>query len=251
MSSLGFASAEYVAFIDEAGDYNLDKIDPNMPVFATCALTLSVEDYVTAALAPLARLKYQYFGNEVVVLHGHKIRQRAGEFKILKNAALGSKFLEGVSDCFRGLPKNSFVCAAIYKSKLKAQYRFPKDPFYLSLQFLLERLALHWQEQLSNNEKLLCVFEKRGAIEDSHTRKFFEKICGGENFGKQTFPFEIDFRGKHENVVGHQFADLAAYTLARYVETGKEDRKDWKVLKPKLCTSPDGDVAGRGLKIFP
>jgi hypothetical protein len=242
---------EFVAFIDEAGDYGLEDIDANMPVFATCALTMTVEDYVRAAIPMMQWVKYHFFGTETVVFHGHKIRQRAGPFSILKDEALRNEFMDAVTHCFEQLPPNSLICAAIKKAEHKAQYVDPGDPFALSLCFLLERLEMHWAGKLHDKRRLLCVFEKRGPDEDARTRKTFTEVCAGKNHRQRVFHFDIDFRHKQDNVVGHQYADLAAFSLARFVETGREDRKDWQAVKPKVRCSPQGRMTGWGLKIFP
>ena len=242
---------ELIAFIDEAGDYGLETIDPKMPVFATCALTMRVEDYLTTAVPSLNRVKYKFFGSECVVLHGHKIRQRDGEFRILKVQAVREEFMDAISTAFAGIPDASLICAAIRKAQHKEQYAAPEDPFFLSLQFLLERLEMHWWGKASAERRLLCVFEKRGPDEDARTRAWFDDICAGGNHRGRVFHFDADFRPKTDNVVGHQYADLAAYSFARFVETGNADRKDWQAVSPKLRRSPTGEAGGWGLKIFP
>jgi len=241
----------YAAYIDETGDYGLNAIDPNMPVFATCALTLSIEDYTEIAVPLLCRLKYEFFGSESVVLHGHKIRQRSAEFALLKNAEIRDRFMQAVAQSFGALPDNCLICAAIKKEDHKKQYAYPGDPFDLSLCFLLERLHRKWAFCVSPSRRLLCVFEKRGPEEDGRIREKFERICAGANYEKTKFHFDIDFRSKHENIIGHQFADLAAYSIARYVETGNDDRRDWQAVKAKIRKSGAGKVVGYGLKVFP
>jgi hypothetical protein len=227
----------------------MDVINPLFPVCAQCALTCTVEEYLTKAQPNLMRVKYSFFGNECVVMHGHKIRKKSLPFTILQDEAVFSEFMDAISWCFAQLD-GCLVIAAVDKLRHKAQYVRPDDPFYLSLKFLLERLHDHWRPHLSPSRRLLCVFEQRGAAEDKVTLGMFTKICAGDNYRQRQFHFDADFRPKSNNVAGHQYADLAAYSACRYVETRNEERKDWLAIKGKLRTVGD-EYLGHGLKIFP
>ncbi len=247
---MGLLNPKYVAFIDETGDYVLHGHDPGYPIFATCALTTTTELYLKTVIPAMSAVKYRFWGHECLVFHGARIRSRKHPFTNLKDEGVRDEFMEAVAQAF-GKIEAHLIGAAIHKPRHCAQYIDPGNPFYLSLQFLLERLAMHWSGRLSPAQKLLCVFESRGASEDNITKGWFQKICAGENHRNHVFHFECDFRGKDVNVIGHQFADLAAYTVAKYAETGDEDRLDWRAVKPKLRKSWSGRILGYGLKIFP
>jgi hypothetical protein len=150
--------------------------------------------------------------------------------------------LDGLNGCL--------IVAAVHKERHVNQYINPDDPFYLSLKFLLERLYMHWAKELANGQRLLCVFEQRGRNEDRRTTAWFDEICGGDNHLRKPFPFDIDFRPKDQNVIGHQYADLVAYAACRFVETGDETRTDWQAVKGKLRRFR-GKYEGHGLKVFP
>lgn len=241
---------EILAFIDETGDYVLDNFNEQYPIFATCALTCTTEQYVKTAIPALAKVKYRFWGTECVILHGAKIRSRKHPFVNLKNQETADAFMEAVAGAFAEL-EGFIIAAAIHKPRLLAQYADPQNPFFLSLQFLLERLHMQWGTKVSADRPLLCIFEKRGPEEDKRTATWFHNICGGENHRSETFHFECDFRPKEDNVCGHQFADLAAYTIARYAEAEDKDRKDWKAVSPKIRKNWWGKMDGYGLKIFP
>lgn len=240
---------DLIAFIDESGDFELANIDEKYPVCAQCAVTCTVEEYLTETLPNLLRLKYSFFGNECVVMHGHKIRKKSGAFQILQDDKVFAEFMDAISWCFEHMT-GCLIIAAVDKPKHKAQYVRPDDPFYLSLKFLLERLHDHWRPQLSVTRRLLCVFEERGREEDKRTLEWFRRICAGDNYRNREFPFDADFRPKANNVAGHQYADLAAYAACRYVETRNDERKDWAAVKGKLRTVGD-QYLNYGLKIFP
>lgn len=241
--------SQLVAFIDESGDFEMNKIDPRNPVCAQCAITSTVEAYSGTTVSNMVRMKYHFFGTECVILHGHKIRKKSGDFSFLQDENVRLLFMESLVYCFSQMA-GALIIAAVDKPKHKAKYVHPEDPFFLSLQFLLERLHDHWRAHLQGGVRLLCIFEKRGPADDRRTREMFDRICGGENYRNRQFPFDADFRLKSENIVGHQYADLAAYTACRYVESRDEERKDWKAVRGKLRTT-QGGFLGHGLKIFP
>ena len=238
-----------IAFIDESGDFELKKINPHYPVCAQCALTSTVDEYIDQAVPNLMQIKYSFFGNECVVFHGYKLRRRSPPFDILRDPEVFTEFRRAVARAIRDL-NGCLIVAAVHKQRHVGQYIYPEDPFFLSLQFLLERLHAHWERELAKGQRLLCVFEARGRNEDKRTLAWFEEICGGRNYRRQKFPFDADFRAKDQNVAGHQYADLAAYTACRYVERGDETSDDWQAVKEKLrCVG--GEHLGHGLKVFP
>jgi hypothetical protein len=240
---------ELIAFIDESGDFELAKIDQRYPICAQSALTSTVDEYLAKAVPNLMNLKYHFFGNEAIVMHGHKIRKRSASFDILKDDDTRESFMQAVGWAINELD-GCLIVAAVDKPKHRAQYFHPEDPFFLSLQFLLERLYMHWASRLTGGRRLLCVFEKRGPKEDARTAKWFEEICEGKNYRNQKFPFTADFRSKDDNIIGHQYADLVAYAACRFVETGDEERRDWQAVKEKL-RKVEGKFETHGLKIFP
>jgi uncharacterized protein DUF3800 len=239
-----------IAFIDETGDHNLEKIDSNFPVFAICSHTTKVEDYVQISRSNLHQMKLDLFGTEDIVFHGHKIRQKKDPFGGLRDTETFSNFTRRLTSCFEKMDGH-LIAAAIHKPKHIKKYKSPGNPFFLSLQFVLERLHMHWGKAINKEQRLHCVFESRGKKEDSTTEEWLLDICSGNNFGGATFPFSYEFQPKSENIAGHQYADLAAYTIARYVEGENENRKDWIAIKTKIRKSWLGIIRGYGLKIFP
>jgi Protein of unknown function (DUF3800) len=238
-----------VAFIDESGDFELRNINPAYPVCAQCALTCTIDDYLADAVPNLMNIKYSFFGNECIVFHGHKIRKQGPPFDILRHGKTKLEFISAIEWALSNL-RGCFIVAAVHKQRHVEQYINPHNPFFLSLQFLLERLYAHWEKEMLSGERLLCVFEARGKVEDRRTREWFEAICNGRNYRGRNFAFDIDFREKGQNVIGHQYADLVAYAACKYVQTGDEERADWKAIKGKL-RAVNGQYLGHGLKIFP
>lgn len=249
--SFSLSQRNYVAFIDETGEYGLESVNSQFPLFAVYALTSTVAGYEAKSEPFLKNLKQTFFGTDSVVLHGRKIRQKKEPFHILKKPETMSAFMDMLCEGFAALDGH-LIAAVIHKDKHKKQYSEPENPFFLSTKFVLERLHMHWKGVVGKNNKLLCVFEKRGKHEDVRTKSWFDRICAGENYRGETFHFECEFRDKKENLCGHQYADLAAYSIARFVESGDKNRKDWVAIKEKIRRSARTQaIEGYGLKTFP
>jgi hypothetical protein len=106
------------------------------------------------------------------------------------------------------------------------------------------------KERGETGKTMFCVFEERGENEDQELAFHFERICAGENqWGK--LPFRMVFASKKTNMPGLQFADLAAYPIARHIIDPKQPNRAYEILRKKFRCSPAGKVQGWGLKIFP
>lgn len=88
-----------------------------------------------------------------------------------------------------------------------------------------------------------------GRTEDALLLEKFGLYCE-RNAWNRHLPFRAVFAAKEENISGLQVADLAAYTVARFVQTGNGDRPDWKAIEPRFRRGPKG-IFGWGLKVFP
>ena len=223
--------------------------DPRFPIFVLCAALYTTDDYLSHDLPALSRLKFQHWWHDAVVFHSYKIRKKTAQFSILSDAEKAGEFMLGISEFFEKSPV-TLIAAAIDKPKHKRQYRDPAHPYNMALQFIQERIFLHIQRHLKPDEQVMFVFEKRGRTEDALLREKFE-LFNERNACNATFPFTLSFAGKEENISGLQVADLAAYPIARYVETRRADRRDWQSILPRIRKRPDGAIDGWGLKIFP
>jgi hypothetical protein len=85
--------SEYLVFVDESGDHNLRKIDPDFPVFVLLFTIISKKTYVEDICPSLQNLKMKYWGHDEIVLHEHEIRKPRGPFRILLNSDTRSLLL--------------------------------------------------------------------------------------------------------------------------------------------------------------
>jgi hypothetical protein len=243
-------NSPFIVYVDESGDQGLKNFDPANPVFCLCAAVYEREQYLKNDLPALSEIKFRHWWHDAVIFHSYKIRQKVHPFQSLKDTKNAEAFMASAVEFFEKSTA-TLVAAAIDKPRHAAQYVNPSDPYELSLQFVLERTFGHIRKRCSPGDKTVFVFEKRGKADDIRTEKRFAKVVAGVNAWNRPLPFLSTFAWKEENIAGLQVADLAAYSISRYVETKREDRKDWACLKHLLRKSPAGNIDGWGLKVFP
>ena len=77
---------------DESGDHSLTSINPQNPVFVLVFCVFKKSDFIDVAVPAIQKLKFRFWGHDAIVLHGHEIRKRHGDFNILLNAERRADF---------------------------------------------------------------------------------------------------------------------------------------------------------------
>jgi hypothetical protein len=241
--------SNYVAYFDESGDHGLARIDPSFPVFVLCACVFRIADYLGRDLPAFGKIKFDHFGHDAVIFHSRDIRKQVGAFQILSNASTRTNFNADLAAYYAN-SSCTLIAAAIEKNRLSKQYKYPNDPYQMSLLFCLERLYGFLVDRNEQNGTLTCVFEKRGPKEDAALAAEFVRICGGQNYWGP-LPFQAVFASKQTNMAGLQIADLAAYPIAKYAMNPTATNPAYASVQPRLRRSNGGKVIGYGLKMFP
>src|SRR5438132_13052844 len=138
--------SDYNVYVDESGDHRLVKINPIHPVFVLAFCMFKKESYGSTLVPAMQRLKFEFWGHDAVVLHGHEIRKEHGDFNILRKAETRAAFLDrlnGVIDA----ADFTVVAAIIDKARHVKQYKDPADPYEIALAFCMERLQLFLKER--------------------------------------------------------------------------------------------------------
>ena len=116
----------------------------------------------------------------------------------------------------------------------------------------MERSFLFLRDIDQHTRVTHVVVERRGKREDDELGKAFQSICNGANGTGSRMPgFEIVFADKKTNSAGLQLADLTARPIGLQVIKPAQSNRAWDRIKPKLRRSPQGDIEGWGLKVFP
>jgi len=90
------AFSDYLVFVDESGDHGLANVNHEFPLFALAFCVFAKTDYVERVTPALRRLKVATFGHDLVVLHEHDLRKKAGAFAMMSREPR-TAFLDALS----------------------------------------------------------------------------------------------------------------------------------------------------------
>jgi hypothetical protein len=249
----GFSN--YIVYVDESGDHNLQNLDPNYPVFVLAFCIFHKSHYTSVVAPKLQTLKFHYFGYDLVVLHENEIRKEKPPFNIFTSRQQRDDFLNQITKI---IDESNFILVAcvIEKKSLNHQYQLPGNPYNLALGFGLERVYRFLQEKCQDNKKTHIVVERRGRKEDNELELEFRRICDGANWFKKPLPFTIQFANKTINSTGLQLADLIARPVGLHILRPNQNNRSFEILRSKFyCRGGRMNVGngyeGWGLKRFP
>jgi hypothetical protein len=242
--------SDYIVYADESGDHSLTSIDPQFPVFALAFCLMHKPSYTDRVVPDFLRFKFEFWGHDCVVLHGHEIRKSKGDFNILLNSNTRATFLERLNNVIE-TADFTIIASVIDKPIFIKRYAQPIDPYKIALRFCMERLQYCLRERGQANCTTHIQVECRGAAEDTKLELEFRRICDGNNHLGKMPNLDIRFMDKKHNSTGLQLADLVAHPIARHVLKPDQANRAFDILKPKLRRGPAGQVKGYGLKVFP
>jgi len=244
----------YYLFLDETGDHGLSYVDENFPLFLLCGCIISKKDLVKLE-KNINSFKLKFFKTTEVILHSRDIRKCEGAFQILFDLKIKAEFYKNLNEI---LSQSDYclIGSGIQKERhIKKYGRGARDPYLLSLSFILER-TIFYLDQLPERPQLSILVEKRGKKEDLQLLAGFNSITD-----RGTYYVDIDrlkrtikdfsFHNKKENIIGLQVADLCAYPMARHSLNPKEPYMPFKVIEKKIYSDKRGKYMGWRLKLFP
>lgn len=241
---------DYIVYVDESGDHGLVEIDPQYPRFALAFCIFPVAEYIATVVPAVERLKFDYFGHDMVVLHEREVRQQTKPFDILFNAEIRTSFLSRLDDLM-SQPKFGIVAAVIRKLEFKAKVGIDVSPYNVALEFGLERVFLQLQERNQVGRKTFVVFEGRGKREDAELELEFRRIMDQTKMRGMPQTLEFLCVSKQTNSSGLQLADLVARPIGIHDLRPEQPNHAWDIISTKLVRSRDGRLEGFGLKIYP
>ena len=243
-------SSDYIVYVDESGDRSLDSMNKHYPVFVLAFCVFHKEQYVTQASPEIQRLKFKYFGHDMVVLHEHDLRKETGPFKIMFDQMLREQF---TSDLTQIIATTDFSVIATYvrKDEYRKKHGSSHNLYDVAVRSCLKRLH-QFLLPLGQTEKLThVVFEARGKQEDKDLELEFRRICDQETPLGVPMPFDIQIAHKQINSCGLQFADLIARPIGRKQLKPEQANRAFDVLAKKFFRGEEGQHNEWGLKCFP
>lgn len=246
--------SNFVVYVDESGDHGMQSLDPNYPVFVLSFCVFYKRHYSEKVVPALHKLKFNYFGHDLVVLHEHEIRKEKGAFKFAsrseKEDFIGQ--LHGIIEAANFI----LISCVVRKEQLRKQGGIPPNPYHVALGFCLETLYELLQEKNQDETLTHVIVECRGQKEDDELELEFRRVCDGANALGKRLPFAIIFADKKVDSPGLQLADLVARPVGLSVLRPDQENRAFEVLKRKFFCSGGREGVGKGyegwgLKIYP
>lgn len=239
--------SDYVVYVDESGDHNLSKTNPDYPVFVLAFCIFNVSVYAAQVVPEIERLKFKYFGHDMVMLHEHDIRKANPPFDILRDANVRAAFMQDLNRIITQVP---FVVTATVIRK-DAYGGRGTNPYHVALEFGLERVYMQLQTWRQRGRRTHVIFESRGRVEDADLELEFRRLMDRTTMEGMAESLEFLCVSKKSNSSGLQLADMVARPIGLQVMRPEQQNRAWEMIRPKLRSSPNGNIMGWGLKVYP
>ena len=232
--------SEYIIFADESGDHGMTTINPENPVFVLAFCIFRKADYISIVKQVVAKLKIDFWGHDLVILHNHEIRKSAGEFVFLFNEEKRRIFLHSLNEMIRNIP--FLIAATAIDKRYLRTHPDSSNPYLLALGSCLEQTFDFLQERQQLQQTTHVIVESRGKPEDRDLGLAFQQIAAQKL--PERYPLNIKFANKQTNSSGLQIADLVAHPIARHIIKRNQPNKAFDIVKEKLLGYPEYEEVG-------
>lgn len=241
---------DYIVYVDESGDHELVHADPKFPVFVLAFCIFKISDYTEIIVPSVQKLKFKYFGHDMVILHEREIRKSNGPFAILQVSSIRKQFLDDLNELVTLAPFKIVACV-IDKAKYRVTGYASDSPYRVAMEFGLERVFFELQKLGQAGKITHVVFESRGTKEDSDLELQFRRLLALSNVEGMNATFSFKVAEKLTNSSGLQIADMVARPIGLHVWKPQQANRAFEIVSQKFRRSPRGAVTGWGLKIVP
>jgi hypothetical protein len=245
-----------VLYLDESGDHNLVKMDPDNTIFVIGGIIVD-RNYARTTLEPTVRaFKEQWFGRNDIILHTADITGATKGFERLRqDRAFRENFMAAMSEMMSTLDYTVVACV-IHKDRHVARYGDrARDPYDFGLEVVVERFCF----EVGDVEDGGVIYAERRrddldlALDIAWERL---RVEGTYHLNKHQ-PGQIDKRiiglnlkAKSVNIAGLQLADLVISPIGRHFK-GLYTHDNWDIVRRKMCRDRFGRVEGYGLVVLP
>lgn len=251
MTATSSTKAKYYLFIDECGDHQLDKFNPNFPIFTLCGF-LVPDDKLHELEESVKAFKREFFNDDNVIIHSRDIRKQEKAFSILQYTEVRQRFYDRINGILGQHDVYVIVCCSILKEPFIERFSRGEDVYGLSLKYLIERAIFCMDDHLENGT-LDIYIERRGVKQDRSLLNYYNRL---RSTGTKWVTAErlVDrlgrfiFSYKKDNIIGLQLADLIAYPITRHVLEPKSPNPAYDVISDKIYTYKGAVL---GMKIIP
>jgi hypothetical protein len=244
MSGATSEFSDYIVFVDESGSPTLSPIDPNHPVFVLVFCVFKKSTYCDVIQPAIKRLKFEFFGHDMTILHSHEIRKRTGDFNILMEEERRQIFLSRLDEIIQ---QSSFdiIATVIDKREVYGEDQHKPDYIYHHALWECVKKLFHFLNTRNATDKLTHIIaESRGKTEDANLIKSFEEIPYALDLidkNSKNYPLRFHtehmallFAGKKINSAGLQIADLIGHPIGRHAIKPEQPNHAFEIIKNKI-----------------
>jgi Protein of unknown function (DUF3800) len=228
--------SDYIVFVDESGSPTVSPIDPNHPVFVLVFCVINKWTYCDLIQPAVKRLKSEFFGHDMAVLHSHEIRKRSGEFKFLMYQNKRIAFLSQLDEIISGA-KVAVIANVINKEALCDSGNATLNLYHIAMDSCLVGLSLFLNKRGQSGKLTHIIAESRGRNEDSDLRGAFDDMQKWMNSNmppSSLTPFALQFAEKKINSAGLQLADLFGHPIGRNAINPEQANHAFEIVRRKI-----------------
>jgi hypothetical protein len=220
--------SEYIVYADESG-HAAPEPDPSYPCFVLAFCLFSKKAYINQVVPEMQRLKFTFFGHDMVVLHEREIRKSIGDFSFLKNARRRDEFHRQLNHLIMSC-NFKIISECIVKD---GRHQPDENLYHMALQSCLEGLYESLAALNAVDRTTHVIFEQRGKNEDQLLELEFWRISSGENRHQKAYPFVPIMASKQVNSAGLQFADLFARPIGLAKLRPEQANRAFEIIRNK------------------
>lgn len=221
---------DYIVYVDESGDHSLSSIDKDYPIFVLTFSIFQKNTYIKNIVPNFQKLKFKYFGHDIIILHENEIRRRKNDFKKLYNKEIFTSFIDDLSQTIK-TSEFKIITYVVDKKALQPNLIKDSNPYHIALAFCLKELNDFLDD---NSKKTHIVVEKRGKKEDLELELEFRRLCD-----ERDYKFDIILADKKTNSIGLQLSDMIARPIGRNFIKPTEENRAYDIIKTKLYVSDE------------
>jgi len=223
-------SSNYLVFVDESGDNQLNKYPKEFPMFVLAFVIISKDEYCDKLLPKFTRLKLKYFPDVSTIFHEREIRKAEKRFSFLTNAELRQSFQTDLTALMTDIDYK--VVAVAINKETSNKDDLTDDLYILGVKYGLEKIEAFLKSQNDFNYTTVTFESRFYSVEgykqeDDKLYKYFKEMANDK--------FGIEIHIKSAGGLGLQFADLIARPIGVHILRPEQQNRAWDIIKDKLC----------------